>query len=255
MKKKTLKCKRIGGIVLVFLAVLIIACVVYVGDYYHSDESVKEFLAGTENVSVTEIEGGLFLDGPGEDRAVIFYPGAKVEYTAYLPLFTELAEQGADCFVLKMPCNLAIFGRNRADDVLKNYEYESWYLAGHSLGGAMAASYASSHPEELEGLILLAAYPTKNLTSDQLAVLTVYGSEDQVLNMQKLEEGRKYMPKNYSEICIKGGNHAGFGVYGEQKGDGRAKISQQEQQKQTVDAVGKYIFVHDASEGDSDRNE
>lgn len=253
MKKK--KLIRIGGIVLAVFAVLIVACVIYVKDYHHSDESVSALLSGTENVSVTEIEDGLFLDGPGEEKAVIFYPGAKVEYTAYLPLFMELAEQNVDCFVLKMPCNLAVFGINRADDILNNYEYESWYLAGHSLGGAMAASYAASHSEKLDGLILLAAYPTKVLTSDQLTVLTVYGSEDQVLNMQKLEEGRKYMPENYSEICIKGGNHAGFGAYGEQKGDGQAKISPEEQQKQAVDVIRECISAHGISDDDSDRKE
>ncbi|MCI8992392.1 MAG: alpha/beta fold hydrolase [Eubacterium sp.] len=235
MKKK--KLKKIGVIILAVFAVLMIACIVYVKDYYHSDETVTDFLTGTETVSVTEIGNGLFLDGPGEETAMIFYPGAKVEYTAYLPLFTNLAEQGIDCFLLKMPGNLAVFGKNRADDVLENYEYESWILAGHSLGGAMAASYASEHPKELDGLILLAAYPTKSLTAGQLFVQSIYGSEDWVLNMQKLEDGRQYMPENYSEICINGGNHAGFGAYGEQKGDGKAKINREEQWEKTVDAI------------------
>lgn len=55
--------------------------------------------------------------------------------------------------------------------------------------------------------------------------------------MEKLEKGRNLMPSDYEEICIAGGNHAWFGNYGEQAGDGTASISREEQQEQTVMAV------------------
>ena len=116
-----------------------------------------------------------------------------------------------------------------------------WYLSGHSLGGAMAAAYASEHLESFNGLVFLAAYPTKSLKSDSFSVLSLYGSEDGVLNMEKVEEGRAYMPVDYAEVCIEGGNHAQFGDYGEQKKDHAAQISREEQQKQTVDAILKMI--------------
>ena len=84
----------------------------------------------------------------------------------YLPLLYKLAEQGMDCFLLKMPFNLAFLGQNKAEKIMDSYDYEYWYLSGHSLGGAMAASYASGHLDRLEGLVLLAAYPTKSLESE-----------------------------------------------------------------------------------------
>ncbi len=197
-----------------------------------------------DSVSVTEMPEGLYLDGPGNETALIFYPGAKVEYTAYLPLLSELADQGIDCFLVKMPCNLAIFGQNKAKKIMDSYEYDHWYLSGHSLGGAMAASYASGHLESLNGLVLLAAYPTKSLKSDYFSVLSLYGSEDGVLNMEKVEEGNSYMPADYAEICIEGGNHAQFGNYGEQKGDHAAGISREEQQAQTVEAILNMMEAH-----------
>ncbi len=197
-----------------------------------------------DSVLVTEMPDGLYLDGPGDETALIFYPGAKVEYTAYLPLLSELADQGIDCFLVKMPCNLAIFGQNKAKKIMDSYEYDHWYLSGHSLGGAMAASYSSGHLESLNGLVLLAAYPTKNLKSDSFSVLSLYGSEDGVLNMEKVEEGNSYMPTDYAEICIEGGNHAQFGNYGEQKGDHAAKISREEQQAQTVEAILNTMEAH-----------
>lgn len=230
--------KKKAGRILAGIVILIFAGgVYYVNDYYHSEAEVQNYLNGTESVQVKEISDGLLLDGEGTDRAMIFYPGAKVEYTAYVPLFMELAEQGMDCFLLKMPANLAILGMNRADTIVENYDYEQWFLSGHSLGGAMAASYAAKHMEELSGLVLLAAYSTSSLNDDDFSVLSVYGSEDLILNMEKLEEGRNYMPDQYTEVCIEGGNHAGFGSYGIQKGDGEASISSEVQREQTVNAI------------------
>lgn len=204
----------------------------YGSDYYRVD--AEQYLQSTDTVQVAEIDNGLFFDGAGTDTAVIFYPGAKVEYTAYAPILMSLAENGVDCFLLEMPYNMAIFGINRADDILEEYSYEHWYISGHSLGGAMAASYAANHTAELDGVILLAAYATKTL--DDLPTLAIYGSEDGVLNMEDLEDGRQYA-EDYTEICIEGGNHAGFGRYGEQSGDGMASISQEEQWEQTVEII------------------
>lgn len=228
------------------LAIIIIFTVIvlYINDYYHSDESVQKYLDGNGAISVKEISDGLFLDGPGEEAAMIFYPGAKVEYTAYLPLLSKLAGKGIDCFLVKMPCNFAFLGKNKAEKIMESYSYKEWYLSGHSLGGAMAADYASGHLDALDGIVLFAAYPTKSLDSGSFSVVSVYGSGDGVLDMQKVEEGRELMPSDYTEICIEGGNHALFGNYGKQKGDHDAEISREEQQEQTVDAILQMAEKH-----------
>lgn len=241
MEKKVRKHKKLWLLLPAVILVILVAGIWYVNDYYHSDK-VEAYLTGSDKVTVSEIKDGLYFDGTGEDVAMIFYPGAKVEYTAYATLMFQLAQKGVDCFLIKMPCNLAFLGQSKADTIMKDYEYDRWYLAGHSLGGAMAASYASGHLEELDGLILLAAYPTKSLKSEGFSVLTVYGSEDQVVNRKKLESGRELMPKDYKELCIEGGNHAWFGNYGEQKGDGTAAVSHEEQQRQTVEAIVELVF-------------
>ncbi|MDC7290475.1 alpha/beta hydrolase [Blautia schinkii] len=219
--------------------------VYYVNDYYRSDVDLSEYLQDSGSVKVIEIKEGLFLDGPGSESALVFYPGAKVEYTSYLPILYNLSEQGTDVFLTKMPFNLAFLGKNKVSDIMADYDYESWYLGGHSLGGAMAAAYAADHPGELDGLVLLAAYPTKKLPTEDFSVLSIYGSEDGVLNMEKVEKGREYMPADYEEFFIEGGNHAQFGDYGAQKGDGKAAISRNEQQAKTVEAI--YRMIHAAS--------
>ena len=240
------KGKKLLGAVLLMFCTAAAVWAWYVNDYYRSEPIIAEYLKGTEQVKVKELDQkkgreGLLFDGPGEEIAIIFYPGAKVEYTAYAPIFMGLAEEGIDCFLLKMPGNLAILGADKAAQVMEAYDYSQWYLSGHSLGGAMAADFAASHKDDLSGLVLLAAYPTKEIESKDMKVLSVYGSQDRVLNQEKLVAGRQLMPENYEEICIEGGNHAQFGAYGVQEGDGQATIAAAEQWEQTVNAILEII--------------
>ena len=164
MKKMDMPSKKGLGWIITAVVLLAMAafCVWYVNDYYHAEDYVDAYLQSSDTVTVTTKDNIVFLDGAGTEDALIFYPGAKVEYTAYVPLFYALAEQGVDCFVVKMPGNLAFFGMGKAADIMEEYEYENWYLSGHSLGGAMAASYITKNGEDFDGLVLLAAYATKD---------------------------------------------------------------------------------------------
>lgn len=243
--KKSTKAKWIILIIVGVFVLLSAGFGIYVSDYYKCDDSVNQYYNQSTSVQIKDIEEGIFIDGPSNEKALIFYPGAKVEYKAYIPLLYQLAENGVDVFLIKMPCNLAIFGMDRADNVIEKYGYDEWYMAGHSLGGAMAASYCTDNMDKIKGLVLLAAYPTKNLKQNDFWVVSIYGSEDGVLNKDKLEQGRQYMPDKYEEVCISGGNHAQFGNYGIQKADGAANISAKQQQEQTVEAVLKMINEND----------
>ena len=153
--------KRAAMAAAVLLVVLAVFWGIYVNTYYHADESAGAFLVSDEQVRVEKTEYGWFLDGPSEENALIFYPGAKVEETAYAPILHRFAEEGMDVCLVKMPFRLAFFGISKASDVMAQYEYENWYIGGHSLGGAMSAVYAADHGDELKGIVLLAAYATK----------------------------------------------------------------------------------------------
>lgn len=110
-------------------------------------------------------------------------------------------------------------------------EIRHWYIAGHSIGGAMASQFASSHPDQADGLILLGAYLYGDYPPED--TLTIYGS----LN-QSVEDKIDYT-ENIVEI--EGGNHAQFGNYGPQKGDLPAGISAEEQQRQTVEVIQSFL--------------
>lgn len=232
--------KLIWIIPLCLILILVSSFLIYTGIYYHADGQAQAALKSTKNVNVSETDYGYFFDGPSEENVLVFYPGAKVEETAYAPLLRGLAGRGVDVCLVRMPFRLAAFGKDKAGDIPEIKEYENRYIGGHSLGGAMAASYAAEHGDKLRGVILLAAYPTEKL-SDNLLLLSVYGSEDSVLNMENFSEGEKLAPKKYLKHEIKGGNHAYFGNYGKQKGDGAATITHKEQQKQTVEYIMQSI--------------
>lgn len=221
-------------------AICVIALFIYTSDYYRSEVSIEDF-AGNTAYTIEEFSQGIFIDGSGNEDAVIFYPGAKVEYTAYLPMCTKLAEQGVDCFLVEMPFHLAILGMNKAGKIIEDYSYENWYLAGHSLGGAFGANYVADHVEDFTGLIMLAAYPTKPLVSEDLKVISIYGNKDTVLNKESVDAGKEFVPEHYTEIGLGGANHAGFANYGPQEGDGEATMDREKQQDMTVQYIMKMI--------------
>ena len=215
------------------LLLMAAAFLLYAADYYRADETALSALRSDETVRVTRTGYGWLFDGPSETDALIFYPGGKVEETAYAPLLRRIAAGGTDVCLVKMPLRLAVLAPNRAAKVMAEQSYENWTIGGHSLGGAMAASYAAGHPEALRGLVLLAAYPTRALDPG-LKVLSVVGSEDGVINREKLAAGEQYLPEDVQLCVIPGGNHAQFGSYGPQRGDGAARISPEEQWNETA---------------------
>lgn len=219
------------GIVVLLLALCAGAFFWYVSDYYRAEDVALDVLAQDSGLSVQDNLTVLSPSVPS-DTAIIFYPGAKVEAEAYLPLLEQTKQTGVTCILVHMPFRMAIFDANAAEDVMEQFpEIQHWYMAGHSMGGAMASQFASGHQDEIDGLILLGAYIYGDYPDEK--TLTVYGS----LN-QSVEDHIDYT-ENIVEI--EGGNHAQFGNYGPQKGDLPATISAAEQQAQTVDAISDFM--------------
>ena len=237
------KKKGLRALLLIFLLILLLIGIFfgYVSVYYPADETALAALRSEGAVTVTRTETGWFFDGPSETDALVFYPGGKVEETAYAPLLRQIAEGQMDVFLLKVPFRLAVLAPEKAAEVMAARAYDNWYVGGHSLGGAIAANFAAKHGDGLRGLVLLAAYPTKAL-DPSLRVLSVYGSEDGVLNRERLESGTRFLPEDAVIQVIPGGNHAQFGSYGAQKGDGEPRISPAEQWAETA-ALIEECFV------------
>ena len=190
-----------GAVVLAVLILLMGAFFRYVSDYYRAEDVALAVLSGENGITVQDDLTILSPSAP-TDTAIIFYPGAKVEAQAYLPLLDQIRRTGITCILVEMPFNMAIFDSNAAEGVMEQFpEVEHWYIAGHSMGGAMASQFASNHPDEADGLILLGAYIYGDYSPAD--TLTVYGS----LN-QSVEDKLDYTE---NVVEIEGGNHAQFG--------------------------------------------
>ena len=227
-----------GGIVLLILAILVGVFFWYVLDYYRAEDAALDVMAQDSGITVQDDLTILSPTYP-TDTAIIFYPGAKVEAEAYLPLLDQIRQTGVTCILVDMPFHMAIFDADAAEEVIAQFpEIQHWYIAGHSMGGAMASKFASDHPDQVDGLILMGAYIYGDYPEEK--TLTIYGS----LN-QSVEDHIDYT-ENIVEI--QGGNHAQFGNYGPQKGDPPATISAEEQQVQTVAAIEAFLRSADSQE-------
>lgn len=173
-------------------------------------------------------------------RGFIFYPGGRVSPEAYAPLGRALADNGYLAVIVPMPLNFAILDPDAAAGVIAAYpSVRHWAIGGHSLGGVMAARFAHGHSELVDGLALLAAYPEAHidLSDSGLAVATIYGDRDGLVTVEEVRRSLDRLPADADVVLIEGGNHAQFGFYGAQTGDGAALISREGQQRQVVAAI------------------
>jgi hypothetical protein len=229
--------------VIVIIAVITGAGAIYVNDYYRADSNAITTFATSNTVFTETLDKRTVVYAAEKAKTgFVFYPGGKVEYTAYEPLMKACADKGILCVLIEMPFNLAVLDMNAAEGIMSRYpEIENWYIGGHSLGGSMAASYLSKNVDEFEGLILLGSYSTADLSGTDLDVPSIYGSEDKVMNYEKYTNNKTNLPKDFTEVVINGGCHAGFGMYGAQDGDGIPIISNEEQIRLTAEKISELV--------------
>jgi len=204
------------------------------------------FPEATALAQTAQTPQGWYVFQPSQpaQTGLIFYPGGLVDPAAYAPLMKKLSEQGIMTVIVPMPLDLAIFGVNKANDVIAAYPgIKQWFISGHSLGGSMVAEFVKSHPSAVAGIAFMAAYPadTTNLSTLPIKVVSVHGSNDGLATGPKIQNSLNNLPVDTKVVTIEGGNHAQYGNYGPQAGDGAATISREDQQQQTVNAVMELV--------------
>lgn len=228
--------KIITGIIVIGIVGLFI----WANDSYKPQALAKEALISDNTV---EVKIDKFISFTPKNievtKGFIFYPGAKVDPESYAPLCRKIAEQGYEVVIVKMPMNLAILSYNRGEKVINEYSnIKNWVVGGHSLGGTMAAKFASENTA-VDGVVLLSSYPIgdelKNMGKE---VLSIWGSKDGIVNFEKLIKSKEKLPEDTTYVEIEGANHSQFGDYGEQKGDDSPKINREEQ----IDIAAKDII-------------
>lgn len=216
----------IAMVVLVLISFL--GLCIYASDYRTLNE---EFYYILDEPDVHTLSNMLHFQADS-DVGLVFYPGGRVEYIAYAPFCQKLQVEGINVFLVDMPFNMANFGVNKANGIISDYpEISKWYVGGHSLGGVAANMYASSHSDKIQGLILVGIYLSSDY--DMENTITINGSND-----LRVGDSVTYTTNVY---VIEGGNHAQFGNYGENEGDGVASISAEEQQNEAVSLITAFM--------------
>ena len=233
----------------------------YTADFSRATPTALAALTSDASVKVVEVPSGYAFVPVGASRGIglVVYPGGKVDEKAYAPLCRSLAAEGWPVALVRMPFKLAVFGIGLGKDGISDLEtaltvagqpLPSRYVAtGHSLGGVMAARYALTDAARFAGVALWASYADQDLRPAGFSALTVYGSEDRVLNLDALEKARVNLPADATTVVVPGGNHAGFGDYGAQKGDGTASVTGERQRAAVVAAMTPFLEDLETAKG------
>ncbi|MEO8225250.1 MAG: alpha/beta fold hydrolase [Gammaproteobacteria bacterium] len=202
-------------------------------------EPAADAIAALRSSEHVIIEDGKFLvfrpTGVTPTTGLIMYPGAACDVHGYAPVLRRVAERGYLVVVVPMPFDMAIFAPNRADEVRTAFPaVQRWVVAGHSMGGAMAAHYAHNHPHDLAGLLLWDSRPAEGdtLVDLQYPVWHIHRATADGRPPDKLERYRNLFPAASTWVPVPGGIHMYFGSFigGGYKEEWAPKISREEQQ-------------------------
>ena len=210
-------------LVVAIIAVAALAVGFFGTPYQGSPESIAA-VADDDRITIDRTAEGYVLE-PADttpEAGVVFYPGGRVAPSAYVGSLSALPREANVTVVIPaMPLNLAVFdyglaatglGSHAADSAMaERSEIDDWYVGGHSLGGAMACRYAATH--DAEGLLLYASYCDRDLSERDLAVVSVTGSADGILNRTAYEQNRDNLPPSARVVELEGVNHTQFGTY------------------------------------------
>lgn len=168
----------------------------------------------------------------------IFFPGGGVDPDAYVPLARDLAEEGFNVHIVKMPFRMPIWGYEK---ILELFDWKNghYILGGHSQGAKMAAQFTYEHPDLPEALFLIATSHPRDIDMSGISLRTIkiHGDQDGLSGTGEVVENISKMPLGSTLHTIKGGNHSQFGYMGYLLMDGSATISREEQQRQTVEIL------------------
>ena len=191
---------------------------------------------------------------PNGRPALIFICGSGVHAHAYAPLLRPIADAGYPVFIVKLPYRFAPLASHK-DEVIgralhlmtAHHEIPSWVVAGHSLGGALAARVALSTRGRAVSFVLIGTTHPRDhdLSKVDAPITKVYGTKDGVAPVDGVMANKRLLPATAAWVEIQGGNHSQFGHYGHQLFDGTATITREAQQATTrqvmLDALKKHV--------------
>lgn len=200
-------------------------------------------LESDDSVAVTSSISEITMAPVGlpTEVGVIFQPGARVDARAYARVLRPVAEAGYRVVIVKQPLGIAILASGFAPAWAADHpEVARWVVAGHSLGGVVAAENAAT-PNAVDDLILWASFPASDLSSEAFGVMSVFGTNDGLTTTEDIEASMGDLPDGASFVAVEGAIHSHFGDYGSQRGDGMPGLSRDEAQALIVQATLDFL--------------
>ena len=236
-----------GWTALSFLLATVVGFLAWAHTVYTADrtQTIEVFRSG--QVKVVDSERAIIITpashaSPLSDTVFVFYPGGRVDPYAYLPPLAHTAEAtGLRVVIPKAPLNLAIADTRDIEKLASLAgEHSTIATGGHSLGGVRGCFQADN--PLVSHLVLFASYCANDLTSRaDLRVLTVLGSLDGLTDPAQVTDAAVLLPGDPETMTIRGANHASFGAYGPQSGDGPSRISPERMHEQLTDILGSFL--------------
>jgi hypothetical protein len=237
--------RRFRSILLGVLAVLVIATVAFLvwANMVMQGERERAIEVWNDgDITITSHPGSITLspNSGATGEGLLFIPGAKVDPYAYMYKLSGLVDAGLTVVISEPTLNLAFFdARAVADFAPYAPGVTTWYVGGHSLGGVRACMLADS--PDVAGLILFGSYCANDLSSSGLAVLSISGTNDGLSTPEKIAGAASFLPGDATFVDIFGANHASFGDYGVQPGDGTATVTTEEVRDRITSEVEDFL--------------
>ncbi len=238
--------RRAGRVLLAILAVVVLIVVgflVYASMVMRGERAAAIEVWTNPAIAVTSTDHSIIMapTGHASDSGLVFIPGAKVDPYAYMFKLSGIVQKsGVTVVITKPTLNLAFFDQRPLSTFTSDGPGVSkWYVGGHSLGGVRACMLADS--PDVAGLVLFGSFCANDLSASAVKVLSISGSEDGLSTPAKIADSKHLLPADAQFVVIEGANHASFGNYGPQPGDGVATITSSQARDEITAALVKFF--------------
>ncbi|WP_353826663.1 alpha/beta hydrolase [Agromyces sp. SYSU T0242] len=246
--------RRAGGIALgavLALALLVVVFLVWANTLFPGDREASLDAWRSDDVEITRTDEGFLIEptGSGNDLGLVFIPGAKVEPSAYLyKLSGIVAATGTTVVITHPTLNLAFFDTRPLEAFTDAApDVDRWLVGGHSLGGVracqLAAAQDGSDGPEVVGMVMFGSYCADDVSGTDLAVLSLIGEFDGLSTPDTVAAADDLLPPDAVSVLLEGANHASFGDYGPQPGDGVATVDRQAVHDDIAAAVEEFLVT------------
>ncbi|KQX05795.1 hydrolase [Leifsonia sp. Root1293] len=232
----------IAGWIVGVLLLIVVLFAVYTQIVMQGERPAAIDAWSDEGVSITSTDHSIVMTPTGEASGdgLVFVPGAKVDPYAYMNKLSGIVADGTTVVITKPTLNLAFFDTRPLSAFTADApDVSTWYVGGHSLGGVRACMLADD--PDVSGIILFGSYCANDLSETSLAVLSLGGQNDGLSTPEKIADSAALLPSDATFVEIAGANHASFGDYGVQPGDGEATATSDEVREEITAQVDAFL--------------